>query len=143
MPNIARLTTLIECLSALPPENKFDISTYGQAQAACGTTACACGYGALYPPLMEQGFRLVVRDAARTPVTSIEHFNSFEDVDFMVTFDGTTVDFAVGKFFEITREQFEYMFMAFGYWRDDDLQRPFVTIPMVISHIRDVIEGRV
>jgi hypothetical protein len=143
MPNIARLTTLIECLEALPPENKFDLANYAEVNPACGTSACACGYGALYPVLMEQGFRLYSRENYRDPIASIEEFNSFAArgvfrTGFNINFEGAWGNRAATKFFEIEWEQFCHMFLNQTY---GDNRNP--SPADVVRHIRDVIEGRV
>lgn len=56
-PNIPRLTRLVHVLEALPETSGFDISLYISEQHACGTVACACGWGALDPVLMSEGLR--------------------------------------------------------------------------------------
>jgi hypothetical protein len=156
MPNIEHLTKLLEVLSELPPEQTFDLAEFAgfhdsegyvsEPDEACGTVACACGYGALHPYFMDLGFRLVAsnRLVPHFEVNSIEHFNTLvkeeRQMFFNIRFaDKGGVDAAM-EFFGISVSQFEHMFHTVGY---HNYEWKGVTIPQVIEHIRDVIEGKV
>jgi hypothetical protein len=83
-----RLTLLASFLeSDCVPEAHFHLENW-----ECGTTACACGWAARIPQFKESGFKL---SSLGNPL--FEEFSRWD---------------AVMRFFELTRSQAEYLFLA-------------------------------
>lgn len=143
MPEIERLTYLADLLDALPKERGFNIHTFGSVPSGepnCGTTACACGYAALDPHFMKQGFRLRLEGRGgdlSPPIQGIMGFNKLkasEERDILITYKGETGKDAADLFFGLERGQFDELFMVEGY--GDGSWNTKVTAKMVAKKIR-------
>lgn len=99
--NIERLQHLIQILENVPAE-KFDLSKW-----KCGTTACAIGWACSDPSFNEQGLRM----------THFSHLGEHTLYCPILRFGNRKEEGwdAVTQFFDITREQADYLFANWTY----------------------------
>lgn len=89
---LLRVASLLEAL----PEARFDLRRWYQRHP-CGTTYCAMGYAACSPWFQQRGFTL------NKAYGSVQYIDAAGN-----EFDGYP---AVARFFALTREEAEYLFM--------------------------------
>jgi hypothetical protein len=102
---LERLVTVLEGVAADPQKrHHFDMGTWATEREKCGTTACACGWGAADPVLKAQGLALVPAQA-RYLVKGIVYMDiAYEDalgMDAVAAFFGISFDDAVWLFDEV------------------------------------------
>jgi hypothetical protein len=100
--NRSRLQHLITILEAVPPE-RFNLNNWH-----CGTAACACGWAALDPQFMAEGFTLLSTEGTTYPI--------FDYADGSPLLEGFA---AVRKFFGLNEEQVIDLFLHSSYVERD------------------------
>jgi len=101
-------------------------------EAPCGTSACACGYGALDAVLQAEGLHMKVwdNDETRVVVSGIDHFNQIikqavDDVrhiytsDFGICYGDEEGWRAIEAFFELSVQEAQHLFADHAYPLDD------------------------
>lgn len=149
--NIERLTKLAELLDTVPPD-RFNMDYWGLAPhgdledlniAECGTAACALGWACSIPEFRAAGLRL------RKIGTSIryDHFSPEIKIrsEAYPALEVAHEAFHAGaKFFDITLEQSEWLFLPREYeppGYDQDEDPPIIITPAdVAARIRALIE---
>ena len=119
-----RLNRLIYVLQNVP-KRRFDLDSW-----SCGTTACACGWAAVDPVLMKEGFRLEAnwyddkadKDRSKKVKTQEEiiELNDREgafNLRIEPAYKGETDWDAAEKFFKLTAEEAIWLFSPWKYQR--------------------------
>ena len=94
--SIERLEQVVRVLEELPRAKKFNLRTW----MTCGTTACACGWAGMDPWFRRRGFKTKKQGG------------------YDVCYKSYTGIWATRIFFDLTRNEGQWLFLRSGYGRD-------------------------